>query len=69
MEKAVVVGIARAGSPEPTVKAGYARDLLNFDFGEPLQILVVPASLHFIEAEALVKLAGAPSEIMDDIDD
>jgi diphthine synthase len=69
MEKAVVVGIARAGSPEPTVKAGYARDLLNYDFGEPLQILVVPASLHFIEAEALVKLAGAPSEIMDNIDD
>lgn len=69
MEKTVVVGIARAGSPEPTVKAGYADDLLDYDFGGPLHILVVPASLHFIEAEALVKLAGAPSEIMDDIDD
>ena len=69
MDRAIVVGIARAGSPEPTVKAGYAQDLLDYDFGEPLQILVVPASLHFLEAEALVKLAGAPSEIMESIED
>ncbi len=69
MEKAVVVGISRAGSPEPTIKAGYAKDLLDHNFGGPLHILVVPASLHFIEAEALFKLAGAPSEIMDEIDD
>jgi len=26
---------------------------------------VVPADLHFMEAEALVKLAGAPEEILD----
>ncbi|WP_406662128.1 diphthine synthase [Methanolobus sp. ZRKC3] len=69
MDKAIVVGIARAGSPEPTVKAGYAQDLLDYDFGEPLHILVVPTSLHFIEAEALVKLAGGPSEIMEELDD
>ncbi|MEZ5333872.1 MAG: diphthine synthase [Methanolobus sp.] len=69
MENAIAVGIARAGSDEPVVKAGYAKDLMEEDFGEPLHILVVPASLHFIEAEALVKLAGAPSEILEGLDD
>ncbi|WP_340818649.1 diphthine synthase [Methanolobus sp. WCC4] len=69
MENAVAVGIARAGSDEPVVKAGYAHVLKDEDFGEPLHILVVPASLHFIEAEALVRLAGAPQEILEGLDD
>ena len=69
MENAVVVGIARAGSDGPVVKAGYAHVLKDDDFGEPLHILVVPASLHFIEAEALVKLLGAPEVILDGLDD
>ncbi|WP_319508033.1 diphthine synthase [uncultured Methanolobus sp.] len=69
MENAIVVGIARAGSDEPVVKAGYAHHMQDEDFGEPLHILVVPASLHFIEAEALVKLLGAPQEILDELDD
>ncbi|WMW24726.1 diphthine synthase [Methanolobus sediminis] len=69
MENAIVVGIARAGSEAPVVKAGYAHDLKDEDFGEPLHILVIPASLHFIEAEALVGLLGAPSEILEGLDD
>lgn len=62
----VAVGIARAGSDAPSVKAGYAHLLKDFDFGEPLHILIIPAPLHFVEAEALVKIAGAPEEIMED---
>ncbi|MBP1908625.1 diphthine synthase [Methanolobus bombayensis] len=69
MENAIAVGIARAGSEAPVVKAGYAHDLKKEDFGEPLHILVIPASLHFIEAEALVKLLGAPAEILEGLDD
>ncbi|SFM20891.1 diphthine synthase [Methanolobus profundi] len=69
MEDAIVVGIARAGSDVPVVKAGYAHTLKDEDLGEPLHILVVPASLHFIEAEALVKLAGAPESILEGLDD
>ncbi len=60
----LAVGIARAGSDSPSVHADYIEKLKNHDFGEPLHVLVIPASLHFIEAEALVKLCGAPAEIM-----
>jgi diphthine synthase len=61
---ALAVGIARAGSGSPSVHADYLEKLKEYDFGAPLHTLIIPASLHFIEAEALVKLCGAPSEIM-----
>ncbi|MEA1985437.1 MAG: diphthine synthase [Euryarchaeota archaeon] len=64
MENCLAVGIARAGSDKPTVRADFARSLMDVDLGAPLHILVIPASLHFIEAEALVKLADAPKEIL-----
>ncbi|MDF1534046.1 MAG: diphthine synthase [Methanosarcinaceae archaeon] len=64
MENAIAVGIARAGSDAPVVKADYASLLVDIDLGAPLHILVIPAELHFLEAEALVKLAGAPKDIL-----
>lgn len=60
---ALAVGIARAGSTAPKVHSDYLEKLINYDFGGPLHVLIIPASLHFIEAEALVKLCGAPKEI------
>lgn len=66
MENKIVVGIARAGSKKPLVKAGYAEKLKDFDFGAPLHILIIPGKLHFIEAEALVKLAGGPEELLEE---
>lgn len=60
---ALAVGISRAGSDSPTVHADYLEVLKDYDFGGPLHVLVIPAQLHFIEAEALVKLCGAPSDI------
>ena len=47
------VGMARAGSPEPVVIAGDATKMLNAEFGPPLHILVVPATLHPVEEEYL----------------
>ncbi len=61
---ALAVGIARAGSEFPVVHADYLEKLKDYDFGAQLHVLVIPASLHFIEAEALVKLCGAPPEII-----
>ena len=58
LKDAICVGIARAGSPEPCVKAGAIEKLQSFDFGGPLHIMVVPAALHFLEEEALVDLGG-----------
>jgi diphthine synthase len=63
MPETLVVGISRAGSNNPMVKAGYVRDLINYDFGEPAHSIVFPGKLHFMEAEALIVLAGAPERI------
>jgi len=58
------VGIARAGSLSPVVHSDYLEKIKEYDFGGPLHTLLIPASLHFIEAEALVKLCGAPPDIL-----
>jgi diphthine synthase len=58
----VAVGVARAGSDQPSLKAGFVKDLENFDFGEPPYSLIFPGDLHFMEADALVAFAGAPLE-------
>ena len=57
------VGVARAGSSNPTVKADFIKELLKYDFGEPPYSIVFPAALHFMEAEALITLAGAPEKV------
>jgi diphthine synthase len=59
-DNAVAVGVARAGSTCVEVKAGFVKELLKHDFGEPPQTLIFPGRLHFMEAEALIALAGAP---------
>lgn len=58
-----VVGIARAGSNNPTVKAGFLKDLLGYDFGDPPHSIICLGKLHFMEAEALIVLAGAPDSL------
>lgn len=62
-EEMLAVGIARAGSNHPAVKAGPVSDLLNYDFGRPPHGLIFPGKLHFMEAEALIRLAGAPESL------
>jgi diphthine synthase len=52
------VGIARAGSEEPVVRAGTADAIQSQDFGLPLHILVIPAELHEMEKEYLEVFAG-----------
>jgi diphthine synthase len=54
----VFIGIARAGSEEPVVKAGTDEELQNHTFGGPLHILIIPASLHPVEEEYLIRFAG-----------
>lgn len=58
----VAVGLARAGSKNPTLKAGFVRDIAVFDFGPPPYSLIFPGEMHFMEAEALIAFAGAPAE-------
>lgn len=63
LKERIAVGIARAGSDDATIKADILPALVGFDFGGPLHIMVVPAKLHFMEAKALMALAGAPPRI------
>jgi diphthine synthase len=59
----VAVGVARAGSNSPTLKADFIKELLKHDFGDPPQSLIFLGDLHFMETEALVALAGAPETL------
>ena len=63
----LAMGIARVGSGDVVVKAGKIRDLIDFDFGGPLHCIVVPSKLHIVEVEYLVEIAGADSQILDDV--
>ncbi len=65
-DKTLLCVVSKAGSPEERVFAGYPRDLLKMDVGAPLQTVVLPGALHFMEQYALVKFAGAPEEIIED---
>lgn len=67
-EESVVVVVARAGSDDPVVKADKIKNLIHQDFGGPLHSLMIPADLHFMEAEALIELADAPKELFEGLD-
>ncbi len=64
-EDTLVVVVARAGSDNCLVKAGVAGNLRDIDFGSPPHVLIVPGKLHFLEAEALKKIADAPEEVVE----
>ncbi|UCF45198.1 MAG: diphthine synthase, partial [Candidatus Bathyarchaeota archaeon] len=63
MPSTVAVGVARAGSKIPILKADYIKELSKYDFGNPPHSLIFPGDLHFVEIEALVALAGAPETL------
>lgn len=62
----LAVVVARAGSKEPLVRADRMGRLLNEDFGGPLHCIIIPGNLHFLEAEGLVILGGAPETILEE---
>ncbi len=62
-DETLLAGLARVGSENPEVKAGYPAEVMNHDFGPGLHSLVVFGDLHFMEIDSLVDLADAPEEI------
>jgi diphthine synthase len=56
------VGVARAGSNNPILKADFIRALTKFDFGQPPHSLIFLGDLHFMEIDSLVVFAAAPAE-------
>ena len=65
-DKTLLCVVSHAGADDMKLNAGYPRELLERDLGAPLQSLILPGKLHFMEAEALVDFAGAPKEILED---
>ena len=63
----LVVVLARAGSLNPTLRAGYVRDMIDEDFGGQPHVMVVPGRLHIVEAEYLVEFAGAPEDVLREV--
>ncbi|MFP4000470.1 MAG: diphthine synthase [Candidatus Natronoplasma sp.] len=62
-EDTLLAGLARVGSDDTKIKAGYLEELLDHDFGDGLHSIVVFGNLHFMEVESLENLADAPEEI------
>lgn len=62
-DDAFVIGVARAGSNNPTLKADFIDELIDYDFGAPPMSLIFTGQLHFMEAESLIAFAGAPSKL------
>ncbi len=62
----LAIGVARIGSEDPMIKAGYFRDLKELDFGNPPHTLVIPGDLHHMEKEYLVKVCDGPQDLLDD---
>jgi diphthine synthase len=64
----IAVAIARAGSPNPLVRADRLAALRMVDLGDPLHLLVLPGDLHHLEARALETLGGGPSDVLSTAD-
>ncbi len=65
-DRTLLCAAVRVGSSTEKPMAGYPAQIEEAEFGPPLHTLVLPGKLHFMEAEALVKLAGAPPEIVEE---
>jgi diphthine synthase len=65
-EDSLAVAIARAGSDKPVARADKIKTLINEDFGGPLHCLIIPGKMHFMEAEYLVRICGAPEEFLEE---
>ena len=68
LEDMLAIAVARAGSPDPTVRADRLSALAEKDFGDPLHLLVLPGELHHLEEEALAALADAPADMLNAVD-
>jgi diphthine synthase len=60
----LTVGIARLEASDMIVKAGTLAEVSQIDFGLPPFALILPGSLHFVEAEALHVLCGARRDLV-----
>jgi diphthine synthase len=49
----LVIGCARLGSEDVTIKSGTLKEIKKHNFGKPPHCLIVPGNLHFVEEDVL----------------
>ena len=64
-EDTLMIALARVEAPDCIVRADRAGNLVKGDFGQPPWSIIIPGKLHFVEAEALQLLAGAPRTLLE----
>ena len=64
-EDTLMIVLARVEAPDSVVRADRAGNLVKWNFGGPPWSIILPSKLHFVEAEALQLLAGAPRELLE----
>jgi len=65
-EDSILCAGARIGSHDQKLLAGSYSRIIEANIGPPLHCVIVPGNLHFMEAHALVQLASAPTNILQD---
>lgn len=50
-EDCLCMGCSKLGSLDQEIKAGTAKELMNYKFKDGLQCLIVPSKMHFVEEE------------------
>ena len=55
-DESLFIGVARAGSEKPILRAGTRQELLKTDFGGAPHTLIAPGRLHFMEEEFVARL-------------
>ncbi len=60
----LIAVVARVSSDDAIARADYMKNLIKEDFGDTPHSIIIPGNLHFMEAKALVAIAGAPQEII-----
>jgi diphthine synthase len=53
LDSTMCIGAARLGADNYRIVYGKAKELLKFDFGNPMHVLIVPGRMHFAEEDAL----------------
>lgn len=52
-EETIAIGCARMGCSDELIKTGTIKNLLKTNFGNPVQCIIIPGKIHFIEEEAI----------------
>lgn len=67
-DERVVLGLARVGYPNYTIKIGTLKKLKNEDFGDPPHVIIVLAKVNAIEYDVLTRVYRIDSETLSKIE-